>query len=174
MRGYSLRCAAAFIPTKAGIHANILCRVGLGMELPVVTLSSSCACPPRRAPPSFVEDGAGLEVGGLEPFAGFDLLAVRWLDARDLEAAVGADDRKAVCLHRHDLAELAADALWGLCRERLGVEDLELLAGELGPGTGRRIAAADQAIDLLPGLAPVYPGVVRTAAALVGRLRLVL
>ena len=58
--------------------------------------------------------------------------------------------------------------------QRLGVEYPELLAAERGPGAGRRIAAADQAIDLLPGLAPVDLGVVGAAASLVGRLRRVL
>ena len=61
-----------------------------------------------------------------------------------------------------------------LRRQRLGVEDLHGLAVERRPGAGRRIAAADQAIDLLPRLAPVDLGVVGAAAAFVGRLRLVL
>ena len=53
----------------------------------------------------------GREVGALRPFAGVDLLAVVGLHARDLEAAVGADDREAVGFDRDDLAELAGDAL---------------------------------------------------------------
>ena len=57
------------------------------------------------------EPRAGREVGGLRPFAGADLLAVGGLHARDLEAAVGADDGEAVGLDRDDLADLAGDAL---------------------------------------------------------------
>ena len=49
-----------------------------------------------------------------------------------------------------------------------------VLPFERRPGARRRIAAADQPIDLPPRLAPVDAGVVGAAAALVGRLRLVL
>ena len=90
-----------------------------------------------------------------DEFAGVDLLAAGGLNARDLEAAVGADDRKAVGLDRDDLADLAGDAFRVFGGQRLGVENLQRLAVERRPGAGRRIAAADQAIDLLPGLAPV-------------------
>jgi hypothetical protein len=95
------------------------------------------------------------EVGGLRPFAGVDLLAVGGLHARDLEAPIGADDGEAVAFDRDDFANLAGDAFRILRRQRLGVEDLQLLAVERGPGAGRRIAAADQPVDLLPRLAPV-------------------
>ena len=94
------------------------------------------------------------EVGGLGPFAGVDLLAVGGLHARDLEAAVGADHGEAVGLDRDDLAHLAGDALGVLRRQRLGVEDLQLLAVERRPGAGRRIAAADQPVDLLATACP--------------------
>ena len=50
------------------------------------------------------------EVDRLRPFAGFDFLAAVGLHARDLEAAVGADDGEAVVLDRDDLAQLAGDA----------------------------------------------------------------
>ena len=69
---------------------------------------------------------------------------------------------------------LAGDALRVLRRQRLGVEDLQRLAVERRPGAGRRIAAADQAVDLLPRLAPVDVRIVGAAAAFVGRLRFVL
>ena len=46
------------------------------------------------------------------------------------------------------------------------------LAVERGPGAGRRIAAADQPVDLLPRLAPVDLGIAGTAAAFIGGLRL--
>src|SRR6516162_5819408 len=36
------------------------------------------------------------DVGGLGPFAGIDLLAVGGLNARDLESAIGADNRDAI------------------------------------------------------------------------------
>ena len=51
---------------------------------------------------------------------------------------------------------------------------LSLLAVEHGPGAGRRIAAADQPVDLLPRLAPIDLGVVGAAEAFVGRLGFVL
>ena len=74
------------------------------------------------------------------------------LHARHLEAAIGADDGETVGLDCDDLADLAGDAFGVLGRQRLGLEDLQRLAVERGPGAGRRIAAADQLIDLLPGL----------------------
>ena len=111
------------------------------------------------------------KIGRLCPFAGFDFLAVGRLNARDFEAPIGADHGKAVRFNRGDFAELAADPLRVLGRQRLGVEDFQLLAVERRPGAGRRIAAADQTVDLLPGLAPVDFGVVRPAAAFIGRLR---
>src|SRR4051812_37797099 len=115
-----------------------------------------------------------LQIGARRPFAGFDLLAFGRLHAGDLEAAVGADDGDAVGFYRDDLAELAGDALRVLRRNGLGVEDLDGLAVERGPGAGRRVAAADQAVDLLPGLAPVDLRVLGLAHAFIGGLRLVL
>src|SRR5512138_120811 len=98
---------------------------------------------------------AGGDLGGRCPLASADFLAAGGLDAGDLEAAVGADDGEAVAVDGDDLAELAADALRVFRRQRLGVEDAQLCAVDRGPGARRRIAAADQAIDLLPRLAPV-------------------
>src|SRR5215475_7616126 len=122
----------------------------------------------------FVKDRAGLQACRRRPRAGFDLLAVDGLDASNLEAPVRAHDFEAVGLHRYDLAELSADTLRVLGRQRFSVEDLELLAVQRRPRPGRGIAAADQAIDLLPRLTPVDPRIVRTAPALVSGLRLVL
>src|SRR2546421_174808 len=78
------------------------------------------------------------------------------------------------CAGRDVLAELAGDALWALGGYRLGVEDLDRLAVERGPGPGRRIAAADQPVDLLPRLAPVDLGVAGAAAAFVRGFRFIL
>src|SRR4029079_14535252 len=105
---------------------------------------------------------------------GFDLLAVGGLYAGDLEAPVGANHGEAVGLDRGDLADLSGDTLGVLRRQRLGVENLELLAVEGTPRAGRGIAAANEPVDLLPGLAPVDPPIVRTATALVGGLGFVL
>ena len=71
-------------------------------------------------------------------FAGIDLLAAGGLHARDLEAAVGADDGEAVGLDRDDLADLAGDALGVFGRQRLGVEDLQFLPSSVvqAPGAG--------------------------------------
>src|ERR1700746_2757850 len=110
------------------------------------------------------------EIDRLRPLAGFDFLAVGGLDTRDFEAAVGADDGEAVGFNGDDFAELAGDSFRIFGRQRLGVEDLERLAVEQRPGAWRRIAAADQPIDLLPGLAPVDLGVVGPATALVSGL----
>src|SRR5262249_46483651 len=120
------------------------------------------------------EPGLDREVGGLRPLAGLDLFAVGGLHAGDLEAPIGANHGEAVRLDRDDLAELAGNPLRVLGGQRLGVEDLELLAVERRPGAWRGVAAADEPVDLLPGLAPVDLGVLRAAAALVRRLRLVL
>src|SRR5215471_14620328 len=114
------------------------------------------------------------EAHRLRPLAGLDLLAVGGLHPGDLEAPVGANHGEAVRLDRDDLAELAADPLGVAGGQRLGVEDFQLLAVERGPGAGRRIAAANEPVDLLPGLAPIDLGVIWPAAPLVGRLRLVL
>src|SRR5262249_9944823 len=100
--------------------------------------------------------------------AGVDLLAVGRLHARNFDTSVGANDRKAVRLERNDFAELAADPFRVFRRQRLGVENLYLLAVERRPGTGRRIAAADQPIDLFPGFATVDPGILGAATALIG------
>src|ERR1700693_2551977 len=114
------------------------------------------------------ESGLGLEIDRRRPLAGFDLLAVGGLHARDFEAPIGADHGKTVGFDHGDFADLAGDPLRILCRQRLGVEDFSLVAVERGPGAGRRIAAADEPVDLLPRLAPVDPGIVGTAAAFVG------
>src|SRR5262249_18416144 len=50
-------------------------------------------------------------------------------------------------------------------------EPLQRLALERRPRAGRRIAAADEIVDLAPGLAPVDAGIVAPAAALISRLR---
>src|SRR3974377_2127274 len=110
-------------------------------------------------------------MGGLEPLAGIDLLAVGRLYARDFKTPVGARDGEAVGFHRDDLAELAGNALRILRRQRLGIEDLQRRTVEGGPGAGRGIAAADHAVALLPRLAPVDLGVARAALAFVGGLR---
>src|SRR4029078_11239057 len=101
------------------------------------------------------EHGVGGDICGFRPFAGFDFLAVGRLDAGNFEAAVGADDRKSIRLDGSDLAGLSADAFRVLRGERLGVENLQLLAVESGPGAGRRVATADEPVDLFPRLAPV-------------------
>src|SRR4029077_8228519 len=96
------------------------------------------------------ESGLGLEIDRLRPLAGFDLLAVGGLHAGDFEATVGANYGEAVSVDGGDFADLAGNPLRVFRRQRLGVEDFQLLAVERGPGAGRRIAAANQAVDLLP------------------------
>src|SRR3954453_18115753 len=106
------------------------------------------------------------DVRGLRPFAAANLWSIG-LHARDLDAAVGAHNGEAVGVDRGDLAIFAADALGVFRRDRLGVENLHRLAVERRPGAGRRIAAADEWIDLPPGLAPVDAGYVGGGAGLV-------
>src|SRR5205823_6057564 len=119
------------------------------------------------------ETRAGGDVRALRPFARADLAGVG-LHARHFEASVGADHRDAVSIHSDDLAELAGDPLRALGWHRLCVENLDGLAIEGGPGGRRRVAAADQPVDLLPRFAPVDLGIAGAAAAFVGGLRLVL
>src|SRR3954469_7784425 len=114
------------------------------------------------------------DAGRLRPFAGFDLFAVGGLHPGDLEAPVGTDHGEAIRFHRRDVTGLAGDALGVLRGQWLGVENLKLLAVERRPGAGCGVAAADEPVDLLPGLAPVDLGVVGPAAAFVGRLGFVL
>ena len=64
--------------------------------------------------------------------------------------------------------------LGSLAGSGLASKILTVLPSSVHPGAGRRIAAADQRIDLPPGLAPVDLGVAGTAAAFVGGLRFVL
>src|SRR5215475_7796123 len=106
------------------------------------------------------------EFGSGDEFGSVDLLASVGLNTRDLEAAVGANHRKSVGLDGNDLAKLPADALGVLGRQRFGVEDLESRAAQRSPGTGRGVAAADKAIDLLPRLAPIDLRVAGAAATL--------
>src|SRR5689334_15398479 len=91
-----------------------------------------------------------------------------------MEAPVRAYDGEAFVIDRNDFTELAGDALRVLGRQRLRVENFHGLAVERGPCAGRRIAAADQAVDLLPRLAPVDFGVAGAASAFIGGLRIVL
>src|ERR1700722_5585635 len=104
------------------------------------------------------ESCLGLEIDRLRPLAGFDLLAVGGLYAGDFEAPIGADHGEAVGFDHGDFADLAGDPFRVFRRQRLGVEDFQLLAVERGPGARRRIAAADDAVDLFPRLAPIDPG----------------
>src|SRR5262245_49691031 len=81
------------------------------------------------------------DICGFRPFAGIDFLAVGGLNAGNLEAAVGADNGESIRFDGGDFTELAADAFRVLRRDRLGVENPQLLAVERRPGAGRRIAA---------------------------------
>src|SRR5258707_11490713 len=118
--------------------------------------------------------GSCREFGGGGVVSGPDLAAVGRLYAHHLDAAVGAHNREAVGFDGDDLAHLAGDPFGIARRQRLRLEHLEGVAVEGRPGAGRRITAADEVVDLPPRLAPVDTGVVRGAAALIGRLALVL
>src|SRR5262249_14540764 len=67
-------------------------------------------------------------------FAGADLWAIGRLHAHDADAAVGTDHGEAVAIDRDDLAHLAGDPFGTARRQRLGVENLQLLAVQVGPG----------------------------------------
>src|SRR5262249_40217587 len=103
---------------------------------------TACApLPTLRIQDSSREPRTGRKVGGFRPVASSKLRPVG-LDAQHFEASIGADDREAVGLDRDDLAHLAGDAFGIARRQRLGLEDLERLAAEIGPCAGSRIAAA--------------------------------
>src|SRR5665213_3569096 len=93
------------------------------------------------------------EIDGFRPLAGFDLLAVGGLNASNFEAPIGAHHGEAVGFYHRNLANLAGDPLRVFRRQRLSVENFQLLAIERGPGAGCRIAAANEPVDLLPRLA---------------------
>ena len=56
---------------------------------------------------------------------------------------------------RGDLPRLASDLAMPLDRALAAVEQEHLLAGDQGPGARRRIAGADQVVDLVDVVAPV-------------------
>src|SRR5262249_14057079 len=118
--------------------------------------------------------GAGREPGGGGVFSRADLAAVGRLYAQDFDAAVGAGNSEAIGLDRDDLTHLAGNPFWVARRQRFRLEHLEALAVQSRPGAGRRIAAADEIVDLPPRLAPVDAGIICRAAALIGRLAFVL
>ena len=93
------------------------------------------------------------EIGRFRPLAGFDFLAVGGLHARDLEAPVGANEVKPSA-STATLAGLAGDPFGSFAGSGLASKIFSL-AVERRPCAGRRIAAADQPVDLLPRLAPI-------------------
>src|ERR1700751_2604970 len=95
------------------------------------------------------------DVGGFGPLTGINFLAVGGLNAGDLETSIGADDRDAAGVDGDNLTHLAADALRVFGRHRFRLKDPYDRAIKLRPGAGRRIADANQAIDVLPGPAPI-------------------
>src|SRR5262249_4028547 len=114
------------------------------------------------------------ELGSSGEFAGRDLGAVGGLHAQNFDAAVGADDGEAPGRDLDDLAHLASDALGVARRQRIRLEDLQRLAVERRPRPRRRMAAADEIVDLPPGLAPIDARIVAPATTLVARLRMIL
>src|SRR5436190_8961169 len=114
------------------------------------------------------------ELGGGRELRSPDLAAVGGLDPEDADAAVRARDREALAVDGDDLSHLAGDARRLFGRHRFGVENLQLFSIVQRPGAGLRIAAANQIVNLSPGLAPVDAGIVRRAPAFVGRLAFVL
>src|SRR5262249_62077623 len=116
-------------------------------------------CEPR----SYGELGVGGE------FAGRDLGSVGRLHAQNLDAAVGANDGETVGRDLDDLAHLAGNSFGVMRRQGLRFEYLQRLPIQGGPSARRRIAAADEIVDLPPGFAPVDAGIVRPATALVCR-----
>src|SRR5262249_49183230 len=114
------------------------------------------------------------EPGSGRVFSCSDLAAIGRLHPQDFDAAVGARYREAIGLDGDDLPHLAGNPLWVARRQRFRFEHLEVLAVQRRPRAGRRIASADEIVDLPPRLAPVDAGVIRRAAALIGRLALIL
>src|SRR6202048_4580401 len=96
------------------------------------------------------------------------------LPARALHPPIGADSGEAVRADLDDFARFAADPLGVLGRQRFCLEHLEVLSIDRGPGAWGGIAAADEAIDLDPRLAPVDARIVRSATTFIGGFGLVL
>src|SRR5215472_8064539 len=167
----SLPCEAS--SPRRGRHAIRVMKIALRLADPPYAARASRICA-LRAASWFVKDDAGLQTGRHRPRTGFELLAVEGLDASNFEAPVGAHDFEAVGFHRDDLAQLSADALRVLGWQRLGIEDLQGLAGQHRPRARCWIATTDQAIDLYPGFPPIDARIVGTTPALVSGLRFIL
>src|SRR6185503_6606140 len=91
-----------------------------------------------------------------------------------LDVAALRGDLEALRGHVRHGADLAAHVREAPEEDLLRIEDLQRLAAGGGPGARRRVAAADQVVDVVDRLRPVDARFRGAAPALVARVRLVL
>ena len=141
--------------SREGRHCASL--IEMAGSSPAMTIKWSC------------ETRTLFDVGGCGPFCRAHFRPIG-LHARELEAAIGADHGDAIAFDCNDLADLAGDALGIFRGQRRGFQNFQLRAVDRCPRSGRRTAASDQAVDLLPWLTEIDARIVRAAAAFICRL----
>src|SRR5207244_811123 len=88
------------------------------------------------------------EFGIGREFSGRDLLTVVRLHAQNLDASIGADDGESVRRNLDDLTHLSPDSFRISRRHRLCLEYLQCVSRKRRPRARRRIAAADEIVNL--------------------------
>src|SRR5690606_29126086 len=101
------------------------------------------------------EQGAGADAGGSREFGGAHLLAVLVAQPQHLDLAALRRHPDRVLVDGGNLAHLADHVREAAEHDLAGIVDVELLARKRGPGARRRVAAADEVVDLFYGLRPV-------------------
>src|SRR5579862_2938714 len=125
-------------------------------------------------PRSAFEPGALGETGLARELGGRQLLAALGLQPEHLDlSALGGDTEAFGAKCRH-LADRTLDRAEGAEPVLSRIEDLDLAATEGRPCAGRRVAAADQVVDVIDVVMPVDAGLGGAAPAFVGRSAFVL
>src|SRR5204862_3768595 len=87
----------------------------------------------------------------------FDFRTIIEAHPRHLDKAALSEDSHPLVADRDNLADLApAHHAEGLSRDLARIEQIEFLLAEFRPGAGCRVAAADQVVDEVDVVGPVY------------------
>src|SRR5689334_3433775 len=106
--------------------------------------------------------------------ASAELLSVRAASAQDLDHSALSGDTEAFFRDVGNFADLSDDICVASERALARIKELHLLTVHSRPCTGRRVAAADQVVNEVHVISPVYAGFSFPAPAFVSRLALVL